>query len=1524
MNKKNGFTLIEMLVVVVILGILLAIVIPSITGLLSNEGKKKYNSHVKIVDKAAELYIDQYKGQLQGKDNSCFNINYSTLIVDGLLKEEDIKCAGTIIINKTGSNKLGYDDYLTCKDSKGNEVSKSGTLPKGCLGFNGKFKMNYQMYTNNSKTQKYDGSYYVKSSYLEFESSSPYTSNISNYELTTNINGNWQRVESTLLTSSVNFLKNYNGIVYVRAVDTDGNRSDVASFNIKTDNTGPEFNTKVTGDSISKKITISNVVDKQVGTLASSAYSYNGGTNWETSLNKDFTSGDSYKVCVRDSLENTTCKTVEVSWIDRLQPIITASDNIGSGSWHKASFDLNFSINNTVGTVVYNYGTTTALGSAGNKVLVNKNTSGTTYYVQACDSYGYCSRVSNYLAKLDDVLPTVPIITGGSASWTNGSRTISVSTLSTALSGIKNYQYYISTSSTGQSGGSWIDLGSGVTNINITTEGIRYIYFRAVNNIGVIGNVSVNQPTRIDTKVPGAPTVGGVSSTWATSRVFSVTGPSSTSGIKNYEYYISSSSSIPSNDQTATSTFTGNSITISTTSQYVYFRAVNNAGIKGIWTTSQNLYVDTATPAAPTITGGSATWINGSRTISVSAAPSSTSGIKNYQYYISTSSTSQVGGNWADCSTSQVITTEGTRYIYFRAVNNAGTIGAISSAQTTKIDTSIPSAPTLTGGSTTWINGIRTISVSAAPSSTSGIAKYQYYVSTSSTSQAGGSWADCTTSQIITTEGTRYIYFRAVNNAGTIGVVSSAQTTKIDTSTPAAPTVAGGSTTWAKSRTVTLTGPSSTSGIKSYEYFISNSTTAPATTINPTGTSGTPSITIATTGKYVFFRVVNNAETKGVWTTYQNLYVDIATPTAPTISGGSTTWINGSRTISVSTHSVALSGIKNYQYYISTSSTGQSGGSWIDLGSGVTSINITTEGTRYIYFRAVNNIGIIGNISSYQSTNIDISIPSAPTVSGGSTTWSTSRTLSVTGPNNSVSGIKNYEYYISSSSSIPSSDQTVTSTFTGNSITISTTSQYVYFRAVNNAGTKGSWTSYQNLYVDTITPSVPQITVSDGIASDNWHTSNFTLSFSGSSSTSGINYYYGTTNNPTTLGGSVNISDTTGTIYYVKACNASGKCSDNASYIARVDRTNPTVSYNVAGGDYTTSKTVKVTGSDTNFSFMHVHVYKDGVFQSAKSTTSLSSKTFDVSIDSAGSWVIYSMVFDKSGRIQNQSPKNEGGWYYQSYKINLCAYSAGKVWDFSYTGGSQSFKAPCNGTYKLETWGGSGGNADSLSGGLGGYSAGSLTLSTGGNLYIGVGGQGANAKYSQLDSGSFVSSGGYNGGGSSSNNIGGAPQRNYFIGGGGGGATHIAKNTNRGLLRSYASYTSEVLIVAGGGGGAGSMYDCYGNGAVTNANGAGGTGGGQNGGNGSYNLGGTFQGLGGTQYSGGAAGALDLSSGSFGTGSDGRGAGGAGWYGGGGAATHAGGGGGSGYTGGVSGGSMTNGNNAGNGKAKITLVTITN
>jgi hypothetical protein len=221
----------------------------------------------------------------------------------------------------------------------------------------------------------------------------------------------------------------------------------------------------------------------------------------------------------------------------------------------------------------------------------------------------------------------------------------------------------------------------------------------------------------------------------------------------------------------------------------------------------------------------------------------------------------------------------------------------------------------------------------------------------------------------------------------------------------------------------------------------------------------------------------------------------------------------------------------------------------------------------------------------------------------------------------------------------------------------------------------------------------------------------------------------------------------------------------------------------------------------------------------------------------------------------------------------------------------------------LEVWGAQGGASFGATGGKGGYSNGVISINTNNNLYICIG------QYTGDVGSTYDSSGisAYNGGGKGSSS--------------GGGATHIAK-ANRGELKNYSSYKSEVYIVAGGGGaGADSGW----------GTGTGGAGGGTSGGIGTDYSTVTQRATGGSQTGPGVNGRYSNQSninvinapgfglgGSSNAGGNYGGGGGGGWYGGGGYPWAGSGAGGSGYIGGVSNGSTTSGVQSGNGKAVIT------
>ena len=118
--------------------------------------------------------------------------------------------------------------------------------------------------------------------------------------------------------------------------------------------------------------------------------------------------------------------------------------------------------------------------------------------------------------------------------------------------------------------------------------------------------------------------------------------------------------------------------------------------------------------------------------------------------------------------------------------------------------------------------------------------------------------------------------------------------------------------------------------------------------------------------------------------------------------------------------------------------------------------------------------------------------------------------------------------------------------------------------------------------------------------------------------------------------------------------------------------------------------------------------------------------------------------------------------------------------DFAYTGDVQTYTIPVTGTYRLELWGASGGDAGPYKGGLGGYTSGYIHLQAGQVLYFYVGGEGSQSAI-----------GGWNGGG---NLIAG---EEYF-GASGGGSTDVRLVS--GAWNNFDSLKSRIMVAGGGGG----------------------------------------------------------------------------------------------------------------------------
>lgn len=115
MNKKRGFTLVELLAVLVVLSVLAVIATPIVQTTLKNNRQKAYGVFVEQVKDYAKDYL--YKNtELIPDNNMTVNIDFETLKKDGLLQiNVENPNTGNIVSNQsyvsvTGSgNNYDYD-----------------------------------------------------------------------------------------------------------------------------------------------------------------------------------------------------------------------------------------------------------------------------------------------------------------------------------------------------------------------------------------------------------------------------------------------------------------------------------------------------------------------------------------------------------------------------------------------------------------------------------------------------------------------------------------------------------------------------------------------------------------------------------------------------------------------------------------------------------------------------------------------------------------------------------------------------------------------------------------------------------------------------------------------------------------------------------------------------------------------------------------------------------------------------------------------------------------------------------------------------------------------------------------------------------------------------------------------------------------------------------------------------------------------------------------------------------------------
>jgi hypothetical protein len=793
--------------------------------------------------------------------------------------------------------------------------------------------------------------------------------------------------------------------------------------------------------------------------------------------------------------------------------------------------------------------------------------------------------------RIDRTGPSLPAVAGGSTTWQSvASVSVSASGSSDPQAGVDHYESRISA----DAGATWSAPQSGAS-VTMSTEGQTLVQFRAVDSLGnasgwsPAGAVGGNT-VRIDRTAPADPTVTGGSLAWQSVPSVGIAGAGATdllSGVSGYEYRTSSDGgttwSVPATGASAPVTSEGETL--------VQLRSIDGAGNTSAWApgaaiAASTVRIDRTSPTVPSVGGGSLAWQSAaSVTVTASGSTDAGSGLAGYQYRTSTNG----GITWLAPVTgaSAVVTAEGETLVQLRSVDAAGNSSAWApstpdATSTVRIDRSGPAAPAVTGGSLAWQSiASATVSASGSSDGMAGFADYEYRTS----ADGGATWSGASSgsSLTISAEGQTLVQFRGVDALGNSSAWAPASpgpanTVRIDRTAPRAPTVTGGSMSWQHVAAVSLTGSGSSdalSGVARYEFRTS---TDGGSSWSAAQVGALASIT--SEGETVAqFRAVDGAENVSPWAPAAPLpgstaRIDRSAPTAPIVAGGSLAWTNAASVTVTGGGSVDApgSGVGGYQYRTSTD-----GGTTWTAGQAGTSVTVSVPGQTLVQFRSTDTSGLAsdwtpGAQTGTSTVRIDRTIPTAPTVTGGSSAWQNVSRVTITagGAGDALSGFDHYEYRGSTNGGVTWSAPTSgpANAVTGEGATIT------QFRSVDGAGNTSGWVpgtagAPNTAKIDRTPPTLP---IASG-GSLSW-TNGATVTVTGGGSTdspgSGVGFYQyrtSTTNGSTwsaaRTGTSVPVTAAGTTIVQFRATDASGlttawaPASPTAGSTVRIDRTAP-------------------------------------------------------------------------------------------------------------------------------------------------------------------------------------------------------------------------------------------------------------------------------------------------------------------------------------------------------------------------------
>ena len=391
--KSRGFTLVEMLGIIIIIGVLAVIAVPIINVIIKSYKDNAYQKQISLLEEEANKWSIANTEYLPEKSGDIIFVNLEMLIDDGYITNTEIKdprnnkeLNGCITITKDEENNQynykyndktcdslieGYAPTFTVKgeykntievntdfeefdvvatSNKGTELKLEGPIIKKnnqvvnevtTSKVGDKFTLRYKAYDPNygyTYTKDFDVTVVdTKKPILTFAEDSGIVNDNGTYKIEVNqkdttfkapipkvtdnscgksgTDTNVNSCDKTLTVKTrglynVNVVDDYEYTYY--ATDSSGNEGAIVLHIIVVDKEPPEIAvTSSTSEWVLSGIELTINATDNIG-LASSAYSFDNGVNWQTSNKKIYNSASTINIKVKDVNGNISSKTVVI------------------------------------------------------------------------------------------------------------------------------------------------------------------------------------------------------------------------------------------------------------------------------------------------------------------------------------------------------------------------------------------------------------------------------------------------------------------------------------------------------------------------------------------------------------------------------------------------------------------------------------------------------------------------------------------------------------------------------------------------------------------------------------------------------------------------------------------------------------------------------------------------------------------------------------------------------------------------------------------------------------------------------------------------------------------------------------------------------------------------------------------------------------------------------------------------------------------------------------------------------------